>query len=533
MAYQALYRKWRPSTFAEVIGQEPITRTLCHEIQSGRVAHAYLFCGSRGTGKTSTAKVFSKAVNCLAPVEGNPCNQCAVCRGIADGSLMDVVEIDAASNNGVDNIRTINNDVSYLPSGMKYKIYIIDEVHMLSNSAFNALLKTLEEPPAHVIFILATTELHKVPATILSRCQRFDFRRIGVDTMVHHLEKVAERDGLAVEDRQVLELIAAAADGSVRDALSLLDQASCYDGGVITASVVRSVTGGVSFTGLEPLVDALVQGDLTSLLSGARELLIQGVDPIQILDGLLQYMRNLTLCLTTQHPENLLDVTQDRLAVLKTQAAAFTPEECLEISDTLLTAYDTAKWAGLSKVVLDMTLLRIGLPKCGERPVLQVELPRTKESPKPEPIPVAEPEEEIPPVEEEPPALEEKEEESPVLEEPEEPSVSDGDIIGQRDEIITAVSRNGNGMLAAALRMSEFRYHAGELRILDMMPMANTAEHATEIQRAVRDICGVDIAVALWEKDREVVRAGMPKAASQDPLEALSEQLAGKVQIEE
>ena len=221
--YQVLYRKYRPKVFADVVGQPQVTVTLRNELQAGRIAHAYLFTGSRGTGKTTCAKILAKAVNCLHPVEGDPCGDCEICRGIDSGAVMDVVEIDAASNNGVENIRNLREEASFTPAAARYRVYIIDEVHMLSIGAFNALLKTLEEPPAHVIFILATTEVHKLPATILSRCQRFDFKRIASEDIADRLSDVAKREGAALE-REAALLIARLADGALRDALSLLDQ---------------------------------------------------------------------------------------------------------------------------------------------------------------------------------------------------------------------------------------------------------------------------------------------------------------------
>ena len=227
MSYTALYRKFRPDTFSEVKGQEHIVTTLTNQIKADRIGHAYLFCGTRGTGKTTVAKILAKAVNCEHPIDGSPCNECAVCRGISEGTSMNVIEIDAASNNGVDNIREIREEVSYRPTQGRYKVYIIDEVHMLSTGAFNALLKTLEEPPSYVIFILATTEVHKIPITILSRCQRYDFRRITIDTIAARLKELTEIEKVDVEERAI-RYIAKAADGSMRDALSLLDQCIAF-----------------------------------------------------------------------------------------------------------------------------------------------------------------------------------------------------------------------------------------------------------------------------------------------------------------
>ena len=248
MSYQALYRKWRPQTFEDVKGQEHIVTTLKNQIRLGRVGHAYLFCGTRGTGKTSVAKIFAKAVNCLQPVDGSPCGECAMCRAIQSQTSMNVIEIDAASNNGIDNIREIRDEVEYSPTEGRYKVYIIDEVHMLSIGAFNALLKTLEEPPEYVIFILATTEAHKIPVTILSRCQRYDFRRITVDTITGRLTELAEKENLDVEEK-ALRYIARAADGSMRDALSLLDQCiAFYLNERLTYDHVLDILGAVDTT---------------------------------------------------------------------------------------------------------------------------------------------------------------------------------------------------------------------------------------------------------------------------------------------
>ena len=248
MSYTALYRKWRPASFEDVRGQDHVVQTLKNQIVSDRIGHAYLFCGTRGTGKTSIAKIFAKAVNCESPVDGSPCGECRTCKNIAAGSSLNVVEIDAASNNGVENIREIRDEVQYPPTEGKYRVYIIDEVHMLSTGAFNALLKTLEEPPSYVIFILATTEVQKIPVTVMSRCQRYDFKRITVDTIVTHLQKLTEAEHISVEDK-ALAYIAKAADGAMRDALSLLDQCVAFHyGEVLTYDNVLDVLGAVDIT---------------------------------------------------------------------------------------------------------------------------------------------------------------------------------------------------------------------------------------------------------------------------------------------
>lgn len=259
MSYTALYRKWRPASFQQVKGQDHIVQTLKNQITSGRVGHAYLFCGTRGTGKTSIAKIFARAVNCESPIDGSPCNECQICRGIASGSSMNVVEIDAASNNGVENIREIREQVQYPPTEGKYRVYIIDEVHMLSTGAFNALLKTLEEPPSYVIFILATTEVNKIPITVLSRCQRYDFKRISRDTLAARLKELAEAEQIPAEDK-ALAYIAKAADGSMRDALSLLDQCvAFYYDSLLTYEHVLEVLGAVDSTVFSQLLRAVLE----------------------------------------------------------------------------------------------------------------------------------------------------------------------------------------------------------------------------------------------------------------------------------
>ncbi len=293
MSRRALYLKWRPSTFEEVIGQEPVTRTLRHAVDQGKISHAYLFCGPRGTGKTSTARILAKAVNCIG--EGTrPCNACAICQAINDGSLMDLIEIDAASHTGVDSVRELREKVSFRPNQARYKVYIIDEVHMLSNAAFNALLKTLEEPPPHVIFVLATTEPHRVPATVISRCQRFDFRYVPASTIAAHLRQIAAVEGMRIDDEAV-ELIAAHAAGGVRDALSLLDQLTAYGDAEIGAEHVRALLGIGSTELVARFVDALLTRDLRAGLEVIDTLVDQGVPLRQFNAELLEYLRGMLL----------------------------------------------------------------------------------------------------------------------------------------------------------------------------------------------------------------------------------------------
>lgn len=306
VSYQALYRKWRPQTFEDVKGQEHIVTTLKNQIRLGRVGHAYLFCGTRGTGKTSVAKIFAKAVNCLQPVDGSPCGECAMCRAIQSQTLMNVIEIDAASNNGIDNIREIRDEVEYSPTEGRYKVYIIDEVHMLSIGAFNALLKTLEEPPEYVIFILATTEAHKIPVTILSRCQRYDFRRITVDTITGRLTELAEKENLDVEEK-ALRYIARAADGSMRDALSLLDQCiAFYLNERLTYDHVLDILGAVDTTVFSRLLRSVLDQDIAGALKLIEDVVVQGRELGQFVTDFTWYLRNLMLVQSSDQLEDIL-----------------------------------------------------------------------------------------------------------------------------------------------------------------------------------------------------------------------------------
>ena len=322
MSYTALYRKFRPSTFDQVKGQDHIVQTLKNQINANRIGHAYLFCGTRGTGKTSVAKIFAKAVNCEHPVDGSPCNECETCRGITNGSAMNVIEIDAASNNGVDNIRQIRDEIQYSPSSGKYTVYIIDEVHMLSIGAFNALLKTLEEPPAYVIFILATTEPHKIPITILSRCQRYDFKRISIDTIAARLSELMEKESIEVEDKAI-RYVAKAADGSMRDALSLLDQCiAFYLGQKLTYDNVLDVLGAVDNEIFSRLTRSVIDSDVTTSLNILDEIIMQGREPGQFVNDFIWYLRNLMLIKTSDDDEimEVIDASAERIEALKQEA---------------------------------------------------------------------------------------------------------------------------------------------------------------------------------------------------------------------
>ena len=325
MAYTALYRKFRPNEFEDVKGQEHIVTTLKNQIKADRIGHAYLFCGTRGTGKTTVAKIFAKAVNCEHPVDGSPCGECASCKAIASGSSMNVIEIDAASNNGVDNIREIREEVNYSPTEGRFKVYIIDEVHMLSIGAFNALLKTLEEPPSYVIFILATTEAHKIPITILSRCQRYDFRRISIDTISARLNDLMVQEGVEVEDKAI-RYVAKAADGSMRDALSLLDQCiAFYLGQKLTYDHVLEVLGAVDTEIFSGLLRKILEKNITGSIALLEELVIQGRELGQFVVDFTWYLRNLLLVQSADDMEDVLDISSENLKLLKEEAQLVTP----------------------------------------------------------------------------------------------------------------------------------------------------------------------------------------------------------------
>ena len=359
--YQVLYRKWRPRTFSDVSGQEHITSTLANEIMSGKVSHAYLFTGSRGTGKTTCAKIFAKAVNCLHPVNGSPCNECEICRGIDDGTILDVVELDAASNNGVDNIREIIDNANFTPVNAKYRVYIIDEVHMLSTGAFNALLKTLEEPPEHVKFILATTEVHKIPATILSRCQRFDFHRISPEDIAKRVKYVAEHENIEIDDDAAL-LIARIADGALRDALSLLDRCS-GTGERVTAESVGSAAGLAEKEYLFKLVDAIKNKDTAAALSLINELHNRSCDMERLCSELLNHFRNLMIVKTVKDPYSLIICVESDMALYKKQAEEIKLQDILYYLSVTESALVAIKNSINKRIEAEMTAVKLCSPE--------------------------------------------------------------------------------------------------------------------------------------------------------------------------
>lgn len=358
MAYQAIYRKWRPTTFEDVVGQPHITDTLKTEIKTNRLAHAYLFCGTRGTGKTTMAKILSRAVNCENPLpNGNPCNECASCKGILSNTIMDIVEIDAASNNGVENIRELRDEISYTPANVKYKIYIIDEVHMLSTSAFNALLKTLEEPPAHAIFILATTEPQKIPATIQSRCQRFDFRRISAKNIAGRIGEITRKDGIKITQDAIL-LVAQLGDGSMRDALSILDLCSGIEG-EITREDIENITGSVSRTALINLAVALINSDISSAISLINKMMESGKEIGNLIDELIMCIREILICKIMNNPSEVIDKSPEDIETYKNIANAAPKEVLLYIVKVLSETASLCKTSTNPRVMLEASAVKI------------------------------------------------------------------------------------------------------------------------------------------------------------------------------
>lgn len=363
MSYTALYRKFRPQEFEDVKGQEHIVTTLKNQIKADRIGHAYLFCGTRGTGKTTIAKIFAKAVNCEQPIDGSPCGVCPSCKAIQEGTSMNVIEIDAASNNGVDNIREIREEVAYSPTEGKYKVYIIDEVHMLSIGAFNALLKTLEEPPSYVIFILATTEANKIPITILSRCQRYDFKRITIDTISERLMELVTAEQVEVEEKAI-RYIAKAGDGSLRDAISLLDRCiAFYLGQKLTYDNVLEVLGAVDTEVFSRMLRKILSRDVTGVIAGLEELIIQGREPGQFVTDFTWYLRNLLLLKSSDDMEDVLDISSENLALLKEEASLVETEELMRYIRIFSELSNQIRYAAQKRILIEIALIKLCKPQ--------------------------------------------------------------------------------------------------------------------------------------------------------------------------
>ena len=358
MAYTALYREWRPRTFDDVVGQEHITITLKNQIKKERIAHAYLFCGTRGTGKTSTAKILAKALNCLDLREGEPCNQCDMCQKINSGLAIDVNELDAASNNGVDNIRDIIDDVQYPPQEARFKVYIMDEVHMLSTGAVNAFLKTLEEPPKNVVFILATTDPQKLPITILSRCQRFDFKRIKNEDISIRLRRIVKQQGVFADDKS-LNLIARMSDGAMRDSLSILDQAISMGGGKVEYEDVVNMLGLVTNESLVQLMDSIIGKDIEKSMKNIDQIVFGGKDIHTFIKDMISHLRNLLMVKISNNPEEVVDMSEENIKLLKEQGEKIRVEEIMRCIRILQEAEEQSKWSKQGRVYLELAVIKM------------------------------------------------------------------------------------------------------------------------------------------------------------------------------
>ncbi len=366
MAYMALYRKWRPASFEDVKGQDHIVKTLKNQILSQRIGHAYLFCGTRGTGKTTIAKILAKAVNCENPVDGSPCGHCRVCQNIASGTSLNVVEIDAASNNGVDNIREIREQVQYPPTEGRYRVYIVDEVHMLSSGAFNALLKTLEEPPSYVIFILATTEVHRIPITVLSRCQRYDFKRIPIQTMVDRLKELSCAEGIDAEEK-ALTYIAKTADGSMRDALSLLDQCVAFHFGErLTYDHVLDILGAVDTGVFSQMFRAVVEKRTTDCIYQLEDLIIQGRELSQLVTDFIWYLRNLLLVRTAEDAEGIVDMSSENRKLLEEDSRMASEETLMRYIRVFSELSNQIRYAAQKRVLTELAFIKLTRPQMEE-----------------------------------------------------------------------------------------------------------------------------------------------------------------------
>ena len=358
MSYKALYREWRPQNFYDIVGQEYITTTIKNQIINKRIAHAYLFCGTRGTGKTTTAKVFAKALNCLDLRNGEPCNKCEMCKKINEGLSIDVIELDAASNNSVDNIRDIIDDVKYPPQEGEYKVYIMDEVHMLSSSAVNAFLKTLEEPPKNVVFILATTDPQKLPITILSRCQRFDFKRINNKEIIGRLRKIVNEQNVSADDKS-LSLISRVCDGAMRDALSILDQAISMGEGTLQYDVIIKMLGLITNEHLFNLTNAVIQRNIQKSISIIDDVVAEGKDVYLFIKDIITHYRNILMVKVTNNPEEVLDMAEENISLIKQQAVNVRAEEAMRAIRILQEAEGNAKISKQARLYLELAIIKI------------------------------------------------------------------------------------------------------------------------------------------------------------------------------
>lgn len=544
--YQVLYRKYRPSVFADVYGQDHITSTLKNEIKNGRVSHAYLFTGSRGTGKTTCSKILAKAVNCENNHDGEPCNECEVCKGIDSGAIFDVVEIDAASNNGVDNIRELRDDTNYAPSRGKYRVYIIDEVHMLSTGAFNALLKTLEEPPAHVIFILATTEVHKLPATILSRCQRFDFKRIQPETMAVRLKEVASLEGMELDDDAAV-LIARIADGALRDGLSILDQCAGRDKH-ITGKLVSEVAGLAGKEAMYQLSDCIVNRDANSAMGIISDLYQNSFDMERLCVEMINHFRNFLVAKTVRKSRELIICTDDEYESIMNASKNYTIEGIIRALDLFQETLVTIKGGAGARIEVEMAFVKLCDPKLEEDMTAVLErISRLENSVKNGVQVATAPVVSTPPAEKEPPKIEEKLDQTPAPAEEEKPQPEEEP---QNAPPIPPAPPQNPDETVEFMKWGEFMdrlhstdiplfgvlsgskaYTRGEFFLIDS-PNPTIAEffqiptHAKSIKLALYDVTGKKFKLGLIKHKPE------QETQKRDPLEDLINQVSGSVNLD-
>ena len=497
MSYMALYRKFRPDSFEDVKGQDHIITTLKNQIKAERIGHAYLFCGTRGTGKTTVAKIFAKAVNCEHPVDGSPCGECAMCRSIAANTSMNVIEIDAASNNGVDNIREIREEVAYRPTEGKYKVYIIDEVHMLSIGAFNALLKTLEEPPEYVIFILATTEVHKIPITILSRCQHYDFKRITIETISDRLKELMVKEEVDVEDRAI-RYIAKVADGSMRDALSLLDQCiAFYLGQTLTYDNVLEVLGAVDTDVFSRLLRDVLGRDIPKVLDTVEDLIMQGRELTQLAADFTWYLRNLLLAKTSDNIEDVLDVSTENMRQLQEEAQMIDSDTLLRYIRVFSELSGQLKYATQKRVLLEVALIKLCTPAMETSQDAVLDRIRVLEEKMEQGLPAAEAAERIVYVNEGAPKKK--------APKPELPKAVPEDV----QEVVKnfrSIADETSGMLRVYLKHAKLSL-GGDDRLLIVMPeeleaqMVGTDEHKQELETLIENRIGKSVSVDVRHVD--------------------------------
>ncbi len=521
--YRAFYRKYRPSTFTDVVGQEHITTTLENAVKTGKTSHAYLFTGSRGTGKTSCAKILAKAVNCINSNDGNPCNECEICKGIDSGAILDIIEIDAASNNGVDNIRDLREEANFTPANAKYRVYIIDEVHMLSIGAFNALLKTLEEPPAHVIFILATTEVHKLPSTILSRCQRFDFKRIPPEAIAGRLKEVAVKENLQLSDDGAM-LIARIADGAMRDALSLLDRCSSHDGLIDSAAVANSA-GLAGREYIFELCDCIIEKDAAKALEVVNKLYNDSCDMERLITELTSHFRNLMVSKAVKNFQDMIICSQGEIEIIRQQSAKTTLATIMSCIDILTASASTMKQGANRRTSAELCIIRLCTPSLDgdlnailrrlselENAVASGKITVKTETP----VPVQKPEiqaEKQPEPKVAEPVTEPEEEEIPLPEPP--PVQQEEQVVPQNmgtvpfdnwPEVLETLYAKDKSLIAMLTGSSAF-IHQGKYLLIKGSPVLElylkTGDYSKIIREAVTQITGKTYTLAVYNNKQE------------------------------